>query len=407
MAPSDLLSSEECQRVVESWLADDHFEIVDVQVRPLSDEVSGFLGSHLKVSINVRLGKEQKVKQLEFFAKSMPSGASSFHTDFINSIHCFEKETTFYDIVAPRLIEAQPADSPVWAPRCLLTRPDLVLLEDLSAQAFQVLDSRPPLDLEHCRLTLRTLAAFHAASILLERRTGAPLDTLFPEICKENLLTGEEENLATGWFRTSVKGICSLAELIRPGADKARIEGTCWQLLDAIQPSTKYRNVLTEGDVWVKNLMFRYDGEGRPSEVRLIDFQLVRYVPPAYEIGFFLHLSTSRELRSAHLEDLLREYHSALTSRLVAGGVDAARELPWSELVSSYRQLRLGGVVMAPVHHQLTAMTGDVARKYVSAADFQRFMVRDRDHELRHVFLSDPVYRKILTEDVEELLDWK
>lgn len=56
------------------------------------------------------------------------------------------------------------------AARCLHVqheRPVHIIMEDLTPKGFRMVDRQSGLDLDHCLLAFRNLAAFHASSIAL------------------------------------------------------------------------------------------------------------------------------------------------------------------------------------------------------------------------------------------------
>lgn len=72
-------------------------------------------------------------------------------------------------------------------------------------------------------------------------------------------------------------------------------------------------NVMCHGDLWVNNLMFRYDGRtDRVADVRLIDLQTARCASPVIDILHFVFTSTERSMRDAHLDELLQCYLDAV-----------------------------------------------------------------------------------------------
>merc|ERR1712059_67011 len=70
------------------------------------------------------------------------------------------------------------------------------------------------------------------------------------------------------------------------------------------------------GDFWSNNIMFKYDKEGKPAETILVDFQLINYGHPAYDVLYMLYISTDLEFRDAHMAECLTAYWNTLTTYL-------------------------------------------------------------------------------------------
>jgi len=50
--------------------------------------------------------------------------------------------------------------------------------------------------------------------------------------------------------------------------------------------------------------------------MRLVDFQVCRYGSPCLDLAMLFYVCTNRELRQAHMDRLLRLYHSSLVETL-------------------------------------------------------------------------------------------
>ena len=73
--------------------------------------------------------------------------------------------------------------------------------------------------------------------------------------------------------------------------------------------------VLCHGDLWINNLMFKYDN-AQVKSVKLIDLQTVRYSSPVIDILHFIYSSTEKDLRDNHLDQLLEDYSISLLIHL-------------------------------------------------------------------------------------------
>jgi len=69
-------------------------------------------------------------------------------------------------------------------------------------------------------------------------------------------------------------------------------------------------------DPWFNNMLFRHDEENNPTDVLLLDFQLVGISHPGNDLVYFLLTSTTPELRRKHFEEILSLYHDTLHQEL-------------------------------------------------------------------------------------------
>ncbi|XP_049947836.1 uncharacterized protein LOC126456125 [Schistocerca serialis cubense] len=97
-----------------------------------------------------------------------------------------------------------------------------------------------------------------------------------------------------------------------------------YERMEKMKKQTKLP-VLTHGDCWKNNMMFKYMNE-EVSEVRLVDFQCSSVTSPASDLLYFLYSSASENVHRHHMEDLLREYHSTLVGLLRRLGLEQQAE---------------------------------------------------------------------------------
>lgn len=81
------------------------------------------------------------------------------------------------------------------------------------------------------------------------------------------------------------------------------------------QGQNKY-DVITHGDSWINNLLFKNDKNGCIEDVKLIDFQIVRHVSPAIDFHYFVYSSANSHVINNHYDKLINIYFNKLKSEL-------------------------------------------------------------------------------------------
>jgi thiamine kinase-like enzyme len=73
-------------------------------------------------------------------------------------------------------------------------------------------------------------------------------------------------------------------------------------------------NVLNHGDLWINNMMFKYDC-GKPIDVKFVDFQNSHFGNPGQDLNYFFVSSVDNDSRNNY-DCLIKLYHSILEDRL-------------------------------------------------------------------------------------------
>lgn len=75
-------------------------------------------------------------------------------------------------------------------------------------------------------------------------------------------------------------------------------------------------SVITHGDCWTNNFLYKYDGNNAIVETCLVDFQLIRYGSPALDVANLIFCCTDKSLRQNHMKTLLQVYYKELLKSL-------------------------------------------------------------------------------------------
>lgn len=296
-----------------------------------------YLSILYKTVVNYHTHESSEQKTSHLMVKGHPT--AQILLDMIEDMGVFRKEISIYNNCLPAmhkvLKEYFPAGTEFVAAGAYPTsRPDTVVMDDLGEQGYRMANRREQLDFEHCATTLRALARFHALSakvyeddpdLILSVATELYQDSIkekmapFLEMCIP-VLAKEIE----GW-----EGRAQYAPLLR------EINENLWNKMIAMVKRTENFNVLNHGDMWVNNIMYKYNEDGHVTSAKLVDFQLSRYTSPALDLLYFLFTSPRAEVLSNEMFNLISLYHEALLADLATLGVNV--HFPLSQLHEDMR----------------------------------------------------------------------
>lgn len=172
------------------------------------------------------------------------------------------------------------------------------------------------------------LAKLHAISVIMKKQKPLQFQEALAntkeivyceeahEFYKHSLDSSLREALS------SLKANNLKGELNEPISRLSNMSGKIFQIMsDRILNNTEDWSVVCSGDLWINNLMFRYDGCDQVTGVKFIDLQTVRYTSPVIDILHFLFSSTDKQLRYDKLDQLLSDYSSTLLHCICKSGL--------------------------------------------------------------------------------------
>lgn len=74
--------------------------------------------------------------------------------------------------------------------------------------------------------------------------------------------------------------------------------------------------VVCHGDLWLNNIMWRFDNRNNCDGVKFIDLQTLRYTSPVIDILHFLYTSTEYAVRAQYMDRMIDDYVESLYSTL-------------------------------------------------------------------------------------------
>ncbi|XP_027217907.2 uncharacterized protein [Penaeus vannamei] len=324
----------------------------------------------------------------------------------------FLKEAEFYIKLLPQLngVLREHELSPLAVPEChygtLEKKRELIFLEDLRPRGFKMFDRRKGLDVAHASLVLKELARLHAASLLLQKKD--------PEYSKDTLLHRGWINMTDDGFGMLqvLEGVMDtgIMMLKKVGGYESSItwaESTKSKLREIFEKQREpcKHQVICHGDAWNNNLLFKYDEDGVPVEVMLIDLQMCRREPFAVDLNYLLYTSLTGDVRKPNLDALLETYRGHFNGVMETEGEGRLLE---GEVLQEFRRLNILGAIfnmmiicpmlMEPEDVPDFEMSGD------DAADMERVIAELRARSLEMVD-TNPLMRPRFLSVFDELME--
>lgn len=234
----------------------------------------------------------------------------------------FEREKACYQKVLPRvygLLKSAGDDTCKLSPVCHkiddTARPWYFAFEDLKHLGYANVNRKVGLDVAHLTLAVKKLAKWHAATAQL-----ALIDPTTMENHNYRNVSAEVTNFHAffeGALRSAADVVktwsgCEIyGEKLHLLADT--IIGKCCQVFTRVEGAF---NVLTHGDLWIANVMFKNDPEGKPIDAVFVDYAVGFHGSPGIDLSYLLFTSNAETNTDADWDELLRVYHTELVVNL-------------------------------------------------------------------------------------------
>jgi len=195
-----------------------------------------------------------------------------------------------------------------------------VLLEDLSAEGFRMANKYEGCDDAHVRVALQSLANYHALSIAGLKKWKTQDDGFdIPPAIRFVLDKVAVQQLP---IKQIVDWVSPYPVRMREGGREDLAEWSegilsefdkHW-IIDTLENTGPLACIL-HGDFWCNNMLFKYE-DGKPTQLKMVDFQIVRIGHPLCDVLHYLYSSTVAEVRRHNLHSWLSFYFTSLTTAL-------------------------------------------------------------------------------------------
>lgn len=276
------------QNILQKFYGDEKLKVKYLKIKQCGGKGESYASMMFRIATYFCDGKNPSIiQQRTLIAKTLPEldlaleklGADNYNVQY--------KEMEMYQKILPKfksILESINEDADIFPSVIAVDKVlDVIVMEDLAEKRFVMADRLKGLDLNQTLMALRKLARMHAASVIVHQNdptSFAHLDTGFFtrktnafHVMFESLCDAMIEEVST-WegHEHYAKKLVKVRESLIANAQKA---------FDCDEGDF---HVLTHGDLWTNNLMFKYDDAGCPTDAVLLDFQFASYGSPALDL---------------------------------------------------------------------------------------------------------------------------
>ncbi|XP_049766406.1 uncharacterized protein LOC126095697 [Schistocerca cancellata] len=199
----------------------------------------------------------------------------------------------------------------------------VLLLENLTSSGYRMADQMTGLDLPHARMLVRKIAQFQASAVALRLLKPQVFKDVIEGKCKFDSMPPEEQKRFSD---VMVEHMCRLPE-IAPFNDKVK---AAFERLSDLPFAKLWAEVvepfasLSHNDLWVNNMVYRYEDSEKPTDVKFFDFQTLTYSSPVRDLVFFLYTSLQHDLVRNSVDELTDAYYENFVAWLKKLGCNTA-----------------------------------------------------------------------------------
>lgn len=383
------------QRTVENS-SYDKYEVLRVSDKPI-----GYLADHFIL----RIWKNSK--SFDFFLKALPRDVQK-RCEYLEETKFFAKETELYLHLFPDLMKLS---SVAWAPKCYSALDGhYIVMENL--KNYKIFPSQNlTFDYDHLIVSVKSLARFHASTLIMEKTQGLKLTGKFSDALAEAAYPlSPPDHVRRRGLENAIEVLSELLGLISEVRDSPRSQeiiekfpSTIRKIYEFTMTSKKYRNVVSHGDLWVNNMMFTYQ-QDKPMDCKFVDFQLARYAPPSVDLADLIYINSTRKLREQKLNEILHIYCKSLEMELKSANM-SSEMISCKEIHESFSEFALSGLINAALFGHLTLLPPTMGSNILSSSEeYDKFINQSRTKTCLKAF-EETYYRDRLSEILMEIVE--
>ncbi|XP_077295764.1 uncharacterized protein LOC143917993 [Arctopsyche grandis] len=310
------LPTEDAVAAIEEFIQKNGLKDVVLRISAGSEKGDNYIGEMHKIEI---ASKHDKCVLHNLIVKTTSDKGKS---EVLKLDDLYNREAYLYNVVLPTFKKFQkehkvPTEEQFDFVKCYKADQNLVLMEDMCARGYRMHDRYYPYDSDHLELALMNLARYHSISFAMKK--------LDPETYKKLAKSVDKSVLYDKYFDPIIER--SLFEATTVMDDASKAEKLLSFSKNGVEKFHKYiasksatpYDVICHGDCWTNNIMFKYEN-GKPVDMKFIDWQIARACSPVTDLSYMIYLSTDAPMRAKYNSGLFNVYYDTIGKQLTYFG---------------------------------------------------------------------------------------
>lgn len=407
----ELLTTEEYNRILQEKLGYE-VKFKKASYHSVSEDIEGFMGDHYILKIEYSTEVEEKVEN--FFVKTKPV-KTEIQKNMMQELNCFDKEIFYYKYLLKEF-EKYGYNTDYAAKSFYCKSNETIVMENLKEKNYQLHGRTTFFDLDHCKITLKSLATYHANAFAYEETKSKEIGSKFrlnqfkPEFFNESFYELNPDSFGVKFNKSTYDCYVKLVDTMpecQEWKKSFKRKLLALNLEEDFNKFLPYRTTVCHGDLWSNNLLFKYS-DGVPVHCCLVDYQILRHHHPAFDILLVLYSNTTREFRKEHLQKLLDYYYSTFEEILRSYGYDARFIFSKEDFLKSGEALKPVALLQGTSTRLISFLPPSVLNSFVETGgdDFEKLMFSDKRWEIVvDAFKKDELYRKYNSDDMYDIYE--
>lgn len=412
-ASKNILSTDDYTKILQKRFETKNISFLKAEWAPFFKNLEGFLGDHYLLKIKYKIGKN--IQSEDFFVKTKPC-KTALQRKMAEGLNAYEKEIFLYTNMF-KIFENMGYNIN-FAPKCYYFKDkETIVLEDLRNRDYKLFPRGDFYDMDHCKLSLKALAHFHANFIAYEETKSLEIGRSYklnerrPELFKEFFyISDDKDGPGEQFIQCAVKFFIIISKLLPESKEwKETFEKNikACDIVKTFCTPLPCRKACTHGDLWSNNMLFKYVDK-LPSQCCLLDYQLLRYYHISFDALLVLYSNTSREFRKKHLVEMLGYHYDSFEEILKRYGFEARLLIPKGDYMESAKVLAIVALMQAAGGRSVMLLPKEIVDDAVRAGgkEIDAIMFTDKRNEVAlDYFKNNERYRSVITDDIYDLYE--